>query len=348
MAARQRSCGHSTAVEHQHAGDYDCDGFKVTLRGRIGVHVELACSTKRAQIPLAVGVDQANLTAQAAFLNTSDYGGIRCRQNECARRGGFNGIGRNDLGIVFNHDITAIDGFIAVEQALQLERIARDRLGALVPYRDNDALAVLPRHTANVCDRIIRKRDAGGIGLKRIGRHLQHGCFLEMRSERLVARAIRRGLGHQVARCVRHDQCTHVELVGILPERCVIRRAVALHIARHLSGNLRNANQIFGRIGAVERIVGKALRCHVIDNAGKALLGLGRRVNVAHHAGNNRKRYPQQDGKEPCPGRTIVPLLGGAAGRISHDRPSIFKKGEGSSKYFDTRRFMVPSASIFW
>ena len=183
MAARQRSCGYSAAVEHQHAGNYNCDGFKVTPRGSVGVHVELACFAKSAQIPLAVGVDQTNPTGQAAFLNTVDYGGIRRRQNECTRRGGFNGIGRNNLGIVFDHDIAAIDGFIAIEQALQLERIARDRLGALVPYRNNDALAAPPSHAANVGDRIIRKRDAGGIGLKRMGRHLQHGCFFEIRSE---------------------------------------------------------------------------------------------------------------------------------------------------------------------
>ena len=217
-----------------------------------------------------------------------------------------------------------------------------------MPYCDNDALVIPPGYAANVCDRIIRKRDAGGIGLKRMGCHLQHGCFLEIRSERLVAHAIRRGLGHQIARCVRHDQCAHVELVGILLQHGVIHRTVALHIARCLSGDLHNANQVFGRIGAIECIVGKALRRHVIDNVGKALLGLSCRVAVAHHTGNNRERHPQQGDKEPCPCRTIAPLLYGVVGCTDHDRPSIFKKGEGSSKYFDTRRFMVPSASISW
>ena len=217
-----------------------------------------------------------------------------------------------------------------------------------MPYRDNDALAILPGYAANVCDRIIRKRNAGGIGLKRMGCHLQHGRLFEIRGKRLVAHAIRRGLGHQIARCVRHDQCAHVELVSILLQRGIIHRTVALHIARHLSGDLHNANQVFGRISAVERIVGKALRRHAVDNVGKALLGLSRGVAVAHHAGNNRERYPQQGGKEPYPGRTIAPLLYGVVGRINHDRPSIFKNGEGSSKYFDTRRSMVPSASISW
>ena len=124
-----------------------------------------------------------------------------------------------------------------------------------MPYRDNDALVILPGYAANVCDRIIRKRDTGGIGLKRMGCHLQHGCFLEIRSERLVAHAIRRGLGRQIARCVRHDQCAHVELVGILLQHGVIHRTVALHIARCLSCDLHNTNQVFGRIGAIERII---------------------------------------------------------------------------------------------
>ena len=131
-------------------------------------------------------------------------------------------------------------------------------------------------------------------------------------------------------------------------QRGVIHRTVALHIAGSLSGDLHNANQVFGRIGAVECIVGKALRRHVIDNVGKALLGLGRHVTVAHHAGSNREHYPQQSDKEPCPCRTIAPLLSGVVERIDHDRPSTFKNGEGSSKYFDTRRSMVPSASISW
>ena len=215
-AARQRNSGYNTAVERQHAGNNNSDGLEVTPRGGIGVHVELARFTKCAQIPLAVGVDQSDLTSQATLLDTVDNDGIRRRQIEHARRGGFNGISRNNLAIVFNHDIAAIDGLIAIEQALQLERIARDRLGTLVPYRDNDTLAVPPSHAANVCDRIVRKRDAGGIGLKRMGRHLQHRCFFEMRGERFVSHVIRRGLGHQVARCVRHDQRAHVELVGIL------------------------------------------------------------------------------------------------------------------------------------
>ena len=304
--------------------------------------------SKCAQIPLAVGVNQSDLTSQASILNTVDNKDIRRRQIEHAQYGGFNGIGRNDLAIAFDHDIATVDGLITTEQALQFERIACNCLRALMPYCDNDALVILPGYAANVCDRIIRKRNAGGIGLKRMGCHLQHGCFLEIRSERLVAHAIRRGLGHQIARCVRHDQCAHVELVGILLQHGVIHRTVALNIARCLSGDLHNANQVFGRIGAIECIVGKALRRHVIDNVGKALLGLSCRVAVAHHAGNNRERYPQQGDKEPCPCRTIAPLLSGVVGRIDHDRPSIFKNGEGSSKYFDTRRSMVPSASISW
>lgn len=217
-----------------------------------------------------------------------------------------------------------------------------------MPYRDNDTLAILSGHATNVCNRIIRKRNSIGIGLKRMGCHLQHGRFFEIRSERLVAHVIRRGLGHQVARCVRHNQCAHVELVSILLQRGVIHRAVALYIARYLSGNLHHANQVFGRIGAVKRIVGKALRRHVIDNVGKALLGLGRRVTVAHYAGNNRECYPHQGGKEPYPCRTIAPLLYGVVGRIDHDRPSIFTNGAGSSKYLDTKRSMVPSSSISW
>ena len=301
-----------------------------------------------AQIPLAVDVDQSDFAGQASILNFVDNDGVRRRQVEHAQDGGFNGVGRNDLAIVFDHDIAAIDGLIAFEQTLQFERIARNRLRALMPYRDNDTLAILPSNAANVCNRIIRKRNTSGIGLKRMGCHLQHGRFFEICSKRLVAHVIRRGLGHQVARCVRHDQRAHVELVSILLQRGVIHRAVALHIARHLSGDLHNANQVFGRIGAIERIVGKALGRHVIDNVAKALLGLGCRVTVAHHAGNNRERYPQQGDKEPCPCRTIAPLLYGVVGRIDHDRPSIFKNGEGSSKYFDTRRSMVPSASISW
>ena len=181
-----------------------------------------------------------------------------------------------------------------------------------------------------------------------MGCHLQHRRLFEIRGERLVAHVILRGLGHQVARCIRYDQRCHIKLVSILLQRSVIHRAVALHIARRLSGDLHNANQVFGRIGAVERIVGKALCRHVIDNVGKALLGLSCRVGVARHAGNNRERYPQQDDDEPFPCRTIAPLLSGVVGRINHDRPSTFKKGEGSSKYFDTRRSMVPSASISW
>ena len=130
--------------------------------------------TECAQIPLAVGVNQSDLTSQASILYAVDNEDVRRRQIEFAQYGGFNGIGRNDLAIVFDHDIAVIDGFITIKQALQFERIARDRLRALMPYRDNDALAIPPRHAANVCDRIIRKRDAGGIGLKRMGCHLQH------------------------------------------------------------------------------------------------------------------------------------------------------------------------------
>ena len=131
--------------------------------------------SKCAQIPLAVGVNQSDLTSQASILNTVDNEDVRRRQIEYAQYGGFNGIGRNDLAVAFDHDIAAIDGFIAFEQALQFECIACNRLRALMPYRDNDALAILPSHAANVCDRIIRKRDAGGIGLKRMSCHLQHG-----------------------------------------------------------------------------------------------------------------------------------------------------------------------------
>ena len=347
-ATHHHNNGYNTAVEHQHAGSNSRNNLKVAPRRGIGVHVEPARFSKCAQIPLAAGVDQSDFAGQASILNTVDNKDIRCRQIECAQYGGFNGIGRNDLAIAFDHDIAAVNGLITTEQALQFERIACNCLRALMPDRDNDALAILPGHATNVCNRIIRKRNAGGIGLKRMGCHLQHGCFLEIRSERLVAHAIRRGLGHQIARCVRHDQCAHVELVGILLQHGVIHRTVALHIARCLSGDLHNANQVFGRIGAIECIVGKALRRHVIDNVGKALLGLSCRVAVAHHAGNNRERYPQQGDKEPCPCRTIAPLLSGVVGCIDHDRPSIFKNGEGSSKYFDTRRSMVPSASISW
>ena len=347
-ATHHHNSGYNTAVEHQHAGSDSRDDLKVALRRGIGVHVEFLRFAVCAQIPLAVDVDQSDFAGRASILNLVDNDGARRRQIEHAQYGGFNGIGRNDLAIVFDHDIAAIDGFITFEQALQFERIACNCLRTLMPYRDNDTLAILPGHATNVCNRIISKRDADGIGLKRMGCHLQHGRFFEIRSKRLVAHAIRRGLGHQVARCVRHDQRAHVELVSILLQHGVIHRTVALHIARRLSGDLHNANQVFGRIGAIECIVGKALRRHVIDNVGKALLGLSCRVAVAHHAGNNRKRYPQQGDKEPCPCRTIAPLLYGVVGRIDHDRPSMFKNGEGSSKYFDTRRSMVPSASISW
>ena len=347
-ATHHHNSGYNTAVEHQHAGSDSRDDLKVALRRGIGVHVEFLRFAVCAQIPLAVDVDQSDFAGQASILNFVDNNGVRRGQVEHAQYGGFDGIGRNDLAIVFDHDIAAIDGFIAIKQALQFECIACNCLRALMPYRDNDTLVILPGYTANVCDRIIRKRDAGGIGLKRMGCHLQHGCLFEIRSKRLVVHAIRRGLGHQIARCVRHDQCAHVELVSILLQRGVIHRAVALYIARYLSGNLHHTNQVFGRISAVERIVGKALRRHVVDNVGKALLGLGRGVAVAHHAGDNRERYTHQGGKEPYPGRMIALLLSGVVGRIDHDRPSIFKNGEGSSKYFDTRRSMVPSASISW
>ena len=347
-ATHRHNNGYNTAVERQHAGSNSRDNLKVAPRRGIGVHIEFVRFSKCAQIPLAVGVNQSDLTSQASILNTVDNEDIRRRQIEYAQYGGFNGIGRNDLAVAFDHDIAAIDGFIAIKQALQFECIACNRLHALMPYRDNDALAIPPGHATNVCNRIIRKRNAGGIGLKRMGCNLQHGRFFEIRSERLVAHIARRGLGHQIARCVRHDQRAHVELVDVLLQHGAIHRTVALHIAGSLSGDLHNANQVFGRIGAVECIVGKALRRHVIDNVGKALLGLGRRVTVAHHAGNNRERYPQQSDKEPCPCRTIAPLPSSVVGRIDHDRPSIFKNGEGSSKYFDTRRSMVPSASISW
>ena len=337
-ATHHHNNGYNTAVEHQHAGSNSRDDLKVAPRRGIGVHVEPARFSKCAQIPLAAGVDQSDFAGQASILNTVDNKDIRCRQIEYAQYGGFNGIGRNDFAIAFDHDIATVDGLITTEQALQFERIACNCLRALMPDRDNDALAILPGHATNVCNRIIRKRNAGGIGLKRMGCHLQHGCFLEIRSERLVAHAIRRGFGHQIARCVRHDQCAHVELVGILLQHGVIHRTVALNIARCLSGDLHTANQ--------QNCLLDAIDC--IDNVGKALLGLGRRVAVAHHAGNNRERYPQQGDKEPYPCRTIAPPLSGVVGRIDHDRPSIFKNGEGSSKYFDTRRSMVPSTSISW
>ena len=174
-ATHHHNGGYCTAVEHQHAGDNGGDDLEVMPRRGIGVHIEFVRFSKCAQIPLAVGVNQFDLTSQASILNTVDNEDIRHRQIEYAQYGGFNGIGRNDLAVAFDHDIAAIDGFVAFEQALQFERITRDRLRALMPYRDNDALAIPPRHAANVCDRIIRKRDAGGIGLKRMSCHLQHG-----------------------------------------------------------------------------------------------------------------------------------------------------------------------------
>ena len=198
-ATHHHNNGYNTAVEHQHAGSNSCDDLKVAPCRGIGVHIEFVRFSKCAQIPLAVGVNQSDLTSQASILNTVDNKDIRRRQIEHAQYGGFNGIGRNDLAVAFDHDIAAIDGFIAIKQALQFERIACNCLRALMPYCDNDALVILPGYAANVCDRIIRKRNAGGIGLKRMGCHLQHGCFLEIRSERLVAHAIRRGLGHQIA-----------------------------------------------------------------------------------------------------------------------------------------------------
>ena len=100
--------------------------------------------SKCAQIPLAVGVNQFDLTGQASILNTVDNEDVRRRQIEYAQYSGFNGIGRNDLAVAFDHDIAAIDGFIAFEQTLQFECIACNRLRALMPYRDNDALAILP------------------------------------------------------------------------------------------------------------------------------------------------------------------------------------------------------------
>ena len=174
-ATHRHNNGYNTAVEHQHAGGNSRGDLKVALRRGIGVHIEFVRFSKCAQIPLAVGVNQSDLTSQASILNTVDNKDIRRRQIEHAQYGGFNGIGRNDLAIAFDHDIAAIDGFIAIKQALQFECIACNRFRALMPYRDNDALAILPSHAANVCDRIIRKRDAGGIGLKRMSCHLQHG-----------------------------------------------------------------------------------------------------------------------------------------------------------------------------
>ena len=174
-ATHRHNNGYNTAVERQHAGSNSRDNLKVTPRRGIGVHIEFVRFSKCAQIPLAVGVNQSDLTSQASILNTVDNEDVRRRQIEYAQYGGFNGIGRNDLAVAFDHDIAAIDGFIAIKQALQFERIACNRLRALMPYRDNDALAILPSHAANVCDRIIRKRDAGGIGLKRMSCHLQHG-----------------------------------------------------------------------------------------------------------------------------------------------------------------------------
>ena len=174
-ATHHHNNGYNTAVERQHAGSNSRDNLKVALRRGIGVHIEFVRFSKCAQIPLAVGVNQSDLTSQASILNTIDNEDVRRRQIEHAQYGGFNGIGRNDLAVAFDHDIAVIDGFITIEQALQFERITRDRLRALMPDRDNDALAIPPRHAANVYDRIIRKRDAGGIGLKRMSCHLQHG-----------------------------------------------------------------------------------------------------------------------------------------------------------------------------
>ena len=174
-ATHRHNNGYNTAVEHQHAGGNSRGDLKVALRRGIGVHIEFVRFSKCTQIPLAVGVNQFDLTGQASILNTVDNEDVRRRQIEYAQYSGFNGIGRNDLAVAFDHDIAAIDGFIAFEQTLQFERIACNRLRALMPDRDNDALAIPPRHAANVCDRIIRKRDAGGIGLKRMSCHLQHG-----------------------------------------------------------------------------------------------------------------------------------------------------------------------------
>ena len=174
-ATHRHNNGYNTAVEHQHAGSNSRDDLKVALRRGIGVHVEFSRFTKCAQIPLAVGVNQSDLTSRASILYTVDNKDIRRRQIEHAQYGGFNGIGRNDLAIAFDHDIAAVDGLITTEQALQFERIACNCLRALMPYRDNDTLVIPPSHAANVCDRVIRKCDAGGIGLKRMGCHLQHG-----------------------------------------------------------------------------------------------------------------------------------------------------------------------------
>lgn len=151
----------------------------------------------------------------------------------------------------------------------------------------------------------------------------------------------------QVTRCVRHNQRRHVELIGILLQCGVIRRGITLHIARYLSGNLHNANQIFSRIGAVERIVGKALCRHVIDNVGKALLG-----RPSCSCSSSCRQQPRvlsptgRQGAMPGPNGRPVSLW---CGRVHRSRQALhIQKGEGSSKYFDTRRSMVPSASISW
>ena len=179
-AANQHNSGYGTAVEHQNAGNDNGDGLKVALCRGIGIHVELSRFTICAQIPVAVDIDQPDLAGQAVLLNAIDNEGIRRGQLKHAQYGGLNGIGRNDLAIVFDHDIAAVDGLVAIEQALQLERVARNRLGALVPHRDNDTVTVLTGDATNVRDRIVRKRDAGAIGLKRIARHFQHGRFFEI------------------------------------------------------------------------------------------------------------------------------------------------------------------------
>ena len=107
-ATHRHNNGYNTAVEHQHAGGNSRGDLKVALRRGIGVHIEFVRFSKCAQIPLAVGVNQSDLTSQTSILNTVDNKDIRHRQIEYAQYGGFNGIGRNDLAIAFDHNIAAI------------------------------------------------------------------------------------------------------------------------------------------------------------------------------------------------------------------------------------------------
>ena len=83
-ATHHHNGGYCTAVEHQHAGDNGGDDLEVMPRRGIGVHIEFVRFSKCAQIPLAVGVNQFDLTSQASILNTVDNEDVRRRQIEYA------------------------------------------------------------------------------------------------------------------------------------------------------------------------------------------------------------------------------------------------------------------------